>query len=1428
MEPILAVKIDSFDTPVGYQLLCFDPDPKSRYVVGWSPDAGLTLHHFSGGLIASDRLELPPLRARLALNGGLIVLTKERQVRIYRVNPTAATLGLAEPTSDKLPGDVRDVAWTPSGSLLAVGLTDGHAFIASRRPGDEWALTSVPNFGRPIREILCASRCIVVTLEPPPDEAVDDGDDPDRTRGLRTSYPAVAVYAVSSDSGVTLAQSPILTTNEMYAGPTEFSEDGRHLWYYLGDKVLSMTNAGLRPWSISARRGQVGFGARCMGYVAVNRRREDRLVVCRLSGEGPIPWGDQYAPSGLRSLTFADGADATYAAWLLSDKVEICRLVHPDVFATYDEDPERRLAAVQRVGEQRVAEGVQRLLNLAKEGSDTDRSVIVPALLAIDTDEAIDAVLSLDAEDPHVQRGLHGLDMAKARAAVERCMASRRRSTTLLGVASMLLRRPDVPGTLELCQILLDRAPQVRAVAAMALAVRKDPDALVPLVAALNDPDDEVASQVWTAILTVLPGDHDVEPPQPFPGLGSVDAFVQHLRQLGSIEKAREVVPAGWTILRDISAALVGEAQPPQPFGDSSESSDRSEPQAIGQAPPESDGHFRAADLTLNALKDLGRRDRHRAIALALCLMAASQLRGRRARDQELAFLTQAAEHCSSLDAPEVEWRVHGAIADCHAFGNRWREADEEYFAAENVIQRMWARLLGEPDDRHFFADKARLFDDAMLCRLRLGRPANALDTVERAKTRFLGDLIARRHHPPQERLEEVDEEFWEVMGERRALSTSVLDDRDILTRGEIVDVSFGDRVEGDAVLPAAFAALVVVEPPARPSDIRMVTDLWLVVAVLQHDDVPSDVEDATRAALVDIAAGLADMRTAAEAPEHAGGQDAVARYEAGALALSNLPLPPPPEQTPQSPLPGWALYELRAWAHPYVGGDAAFSPLVDALLEVTTFASGEGVVLGTLGPVAGIEPGGEGESEGVRLVFSIAAPGQTGIDGEKHPTATTAVSQARASRWKYVSQLARGASAGVPDAARMLCRLPDTALVQFALTRSGTVIYLFSPQADLDGGAGLPDLDGFTGPSVFTIPGFTQLDLHERIYGANGWMALYRRRIADRESWQRSTDQLLGELYEALFRPIRCWLAERRTKRLLVVPHRGLHLLPVSAWYDRQQRRRRYVGDQFEVSHAPSLTLLKVCAERLDDRSRLELTSISPLVLLDPTCNLPIARMDALAVRPPPAPSRILSGTGATLDKMLESSGSADPLHFAGHGKYLPDDPLGSRLELADGNLTIGELFDEHTSIVSGARIVLPACETSMTDYADPADEHLGIASGFLFGGGACVLSTQWAVDELAAAMLVARYYEALEDKSPAAALAEAQRKLRTASRRDLRRLMGRIGTIEHLGLLDERSRSALDRVAQGLGRHRFDYSHPVFWAAFTVTAAPPAGSNG
>jgi CHAT domain-containing protein len=88
-------------------------------------------------------------------------------------------------------------------------------------------------------------------------------------------------------------------------------------------------------------------------------------------------------------------------------------------------------------------------------------------------------------------------------------------------------------------------------------------------------------------------------------------------------------------------------------------------------------------------------------------------------------------------------------------------------------------------------------------------------------------------------------------------------------------------------------------------------------------------------------------------------------------------------------------------------------------------------------------------------------------------------------------------------------------------------------------------------------------------------------------------------------------------------------------------------------------------------------------------------------------------------------------------------NDPLNSALELGDGNITLGQLmspswrFDKTLSDV-----FLSCCETGL-GTPEITDDILTLSAGFLCAGARSVISTLWAVDDLATALFSLFYYQ-------------------------------------------------------------------------------------
>lgn len=138
-----------------------------------------------------------------------------------------------------------------------------------------------------------------------------------------------------------------------------------------------------------------------------------------------------------------------------------------------------------------------------------------------------------------------------------------------------------------------------------------------------------------------------------------------------------------------------------------------------------------------------------------------------------------------------------------------------------------------------------------------------------------------------------------------------------------------------------------------------------------------------------------------------------------------------------------------------------------------------------------------------------------------------------------------------------------------------------------------------------------------------------------------------------------------------------------------------------------------------------------------------------------------------ATVAQVLEALDGCAVWHFACHGVHLAHAPLESRLELADGPLTVREVFARPRGRAELA--VLSACRTATIDRSR-ADELVGFPSALLQAGVGGVVATSAEVDDQAAMLLVLSFFERYRrGETPARALAGAQAWLRGATNAEL-----------------------------------------------------------
>jgi CHAT domain-containing protein/tetratricopeptide (TPR) repeat protein len=215
--------------------------------------------------------------------------------------------------------------------------------------------------------------------------------------------------------------------------------------------------------------------------------------------------------------------------------------------------------------------------------------------------------------------------------------------------------------------------------------------------------------------------------------------------------------------------------------------------------------------------------------------------------------------------------------------------------------------------------------------------------------------------------------------------------------------------------------------------------------------------------------------------------------------------------------------------------------------------------------------------------------------------------------------------------------------------------------------------------------------------------------------------------------------------KRLVLVPHRALHLLP---WAALQFGGRR-LFEACAVGVLPNLSCLTILAGPLSAAPGLALVGAPA----GPAGAGLVAAANELAelatdYRPrliaPPATGRDATEPGfRTLAGLPNAAGTI--LHIACHGTFDAADPMNSALLLTDGRIDGAEIsrmslrFEE---------VVLSACSTgvralSVGDMELAGDDIVGLPGAFLEAGARAILVSIPPANDLATADLMSVYYE-------------------------------------------------------------------------------------
>ncbi|MEH2244818.1 CHAT domain-containing protein, partial [Nostoc sp.] len=348
----------------------------------------------------------------------------------------------------------------------------------------------------------------------------------------------------------------------------------------------------------------------------------------------------------------------------------------------------------------------------------------------------------------------------------------------------------------------------------------------------------------------------------------------------------------------------------------------------------------------------------------------------------------------------------------------------------------------------------------------------------------------------------------------------------------------------------------------------------------------------------------------------------------------------------------------------------------------------------------------------------------------------------------------------------------------------------------------------------------------------------------SDKPKWRSQLSDLLIQLTKILHLNQIASLIPSDCDKLILIPHRYLHLLsfhaiPLSA---NDSSTPEYLFDRFPggVSYAPSCQLLRFTqfkAKKLDD-SQLNQQSYL-FAIQNPTNDLEFTDIEVETIAAGFQPQQILkhhqaTKTALTAQPTNQNLANSQWLHFSCHGYFNFGLPLKSGLQLADA--VIAEIpaysnssrylrVDDEKAIdldkcltledifqfdLNNCRLVcLSACETGFIDF----DKYIGLTTGFIRAGAANIISSFWAVSDFHTALLMIKFYELLPNYqyNMPLALNHTQQWLRQANQTQI------IYWLQGLDKMElAKKQPIIDYLNKQYKPEQQPFKKPEFWAAF------------
>lgn len=292
-------------------------------------------------------------------------------------------------------------------------------------------------------------------------------------------------------------------------------------------------------------------------------------------------------------------------------------------------------------------------------------------------------------------------------------------------------------------------------------------------------------------------------------------------------------------------------------------------------------------------------------------------------------------------------------------------------------------------------------------------------------------------------------------------------------------------------------------------------------------------------------------------------------------------------------------------------------------------------------------------------------------------------------------------------------------------------------------------------------------------------------------------------QLYQWMIAPLESHLEALEIDTLIFCMDAGLRLIPMAALHDGQQ----FLVEKYSIGSIPSVSLTNSRYKAVKDAQVLgmgasEFQQLAPLPAVPTELQL--------------ITQQLWTGKSFLNEEFTETNLKAQRqpfgiIHLATHADFQPGNADNAYIQLWDSQLKINQLrqMGWHQS-PQVELLVLSACRTALGDV----DAELGFAGLAVQAGVKSALASLWYVSDEGTLALMSGFYQYLR-QADVTIKAEALRRVQLAMlHKQVRLENGQLQGLDQLGNIPLPSELA--------GHSDHDFSHPYYWAAFTMIGSP------